>query len=60
LYEAKTNYLANINKVFEYDMSYMKEMMSMYNNEINNLNTQKQRYMDVYASNPALANAMYP
>lgn len=58
--QAETNYLANINKVFEYDMSYMKEMMSMYNNEIDNLNTQQQRYMDVYASNPSLANAMYP
>lgn len=58
--QAETNYLANVNKVFEYDMWYMKEMMSMYNNEIDNLNTQQQRYMDVYASNPALANAMYP
>lgn len=58
--QIESNYLWNIQKIYEYDMWYMKDMQTMYNNEIDNMNKQQQSYMDMYAKDPALANAMYP
>jgi hypothetical protein len=42
LQSLESNYLANVNQIFGYDMKYMGQMMDTYNSEINRVNNLEQ------------------
>ncbi|HPC34806.1 MAG TPA: hypothetical protein PLP73_04000, partial [Candidatus Absconditabacterales bacterium] len=67
LNQLETDYLGQVNKVYNYTFDYMKQMMSMYNTELDNsmkldqYNMQRQKeFASMYSTNPGMASALYP